>query len=174
MEKLDIYLEHRGEMQTGDLLLWKSRSIIGALIRFFSRGDFNHAGLVLKLEEFANLKDRRWTLEAMESGIVLHLLSRRLQAYDGEIWWYPLKDMFDYCRDDIGSWSIEKVGTPYDYGSLFKNALGRVSADAKSFFCSEYAFMAYRDNGIPVDFDKAPRPADMPLLDIFGPPVKLF
>jgi len=173
MGKLETYLKYRPQMKTGDLLLWKSRSVIGWLIRLFSRGNVNHAGLVLDLHEFAHLIDRRWTLEALEPGIVLHLLSRRLGKHDGSVWWYPLKDDYDYCRLDLGAWAIEKVGTPYDYGSLFKNALGRVSADANKFFCSEYAYMAYRENGINLDFEKAPRPADMPSFGIFEEPIQI-
>ena len=173
MENLEAYMKQRPQMKTGDLLLWKSSSVIGWLIRLFSSGNVNHAGLVLCLEEFAHLKDRRWTLEALEPGIVLHLLSRRLGKYDGSVWCYPLKEEYDYCRSDLGAWAIEKVGTPYDYGSLFKNALGRVSADANKFFCSEYAYMAYKENGLPVDFEKAPRPADMPSLGIFDEPVQI-
>jgi len=173
MEKLDTYYKHRPMMQTGDLLLWKSRSVIGWLIRLFSSGNVNHAGLVLCLDEFAHLTDRRWTLEALEPGIVLSLISRRFEKYDGSAWWYPLKGEYNSCRHDLGEWAIEKVGTPYDYGSLFKNALGRVSADASKFFCSEYAYMAYKEVGLPVDLEKAPRPADMPGLGIFKEPTQI-
>lgn len=173
MANLELYMRYRSHMQTGDLLLWKSHTLLGWMIRLFSRGEVNHAGLVLKLEEFAHLKERRWTLEALEPGIVLHLISNRLAKFDGEVWWYPLKDEFYEHRANLGEWAIAMVGTPYDYGSLFKNALGRVSVNANRLFCSEYAYMAYKENGLPVYQKKAPRPADMPGLGIFKDKVKL-
>jgi uncharacterized protein YycO len=174
MNDLKLYNSFREELNSGDLLLWKSHSVLGWLIRKFSRGNVNHAGLVIRLDQFSGLTDRRWTLEALGNGIMLNLLSRRLLEYDGRVYWYSLNPEYDSLRTKISEWAIEKSGVPYDYGSLFKNALGRVSADAKKFFCSEYCYMAYKESGIEFEFKKAPRPADMPLLGIFEEPVRIF
>ncbi|OGW44436.1 MAG: hypothetical protein A2Y66_01710 [Nitrospirae bacterium RBG_13_41_22] len=173
MGDLYTYNRWRNHIDSGDLLLYRSKNLLGWAIRKFSHGNVNHAGLVINLKEFAGKEDRRWTLEALEHGIELNLLSKRLEEYKGNVWLYPLQDCYNDLRPQIGAWAAEKVGTPYDYGSLFKNIFGRVSVEANRFFCSEYAFMAYRDNGIKMNINKAPTPADMPSLGIFKDPVQL-
>jgi hypothetical protein len=67
----------------------------------------------------------------------------------------------------IETLAFQYIGVPYDYKSLFKNAFGRVSADARALFCSEYCFLCYGKTG------KAPTPGEMPKLGIFKPGTKL-
>jgi hypothetical protein len=167
------YITYRGMMLTGDLLLWRSHSVIGWLIRLFSKAPVNHASLVLRLN-YEGLRDRRFVLEALESGIVLRLLSERLSDYKGEVHWYPLRRKFNRRRPLIRNYALIKVGTPYDFGSLFKQLITRVPSDSKKFFCSEYCFMAYRAAGLPVVSEKAPRPGDLPSLGIFKNPVRIW
>ena len=168
---MNNYNTYKEIMKTGDCLLWRSHTMIGWLIRFFSKAPVNHAGLIIRPEEHGHFRDRRFTIEALEQGIILRLLSERLRSFDGEVWLYPLKDEFDEYRSKIGDWAIEKEGTPYDYGSLFKMIFGRVSADMKEFFCSEFCYMAWEENGLPVNEEKAPRPGDIPELGLFKEPI---
>ncbi len=172
MSNLKMYMQVRHIMRTGDCLLWKSNSIVGWLIRKFSKGNVNHASLVISLSEYGNLKDRRFLLEALPSGIVLRLLSRRLMNFKGKVWWYPLRDEYNDNRDRIGEWALTQVGISYDYPSLFKNIIGKVSADAHKFFCSEYAFMGWIAGGIKLK-GKAPRPCDIPKLKIFKKAIRI-
>ena len=147
-DKLKMYMQVRHAFKTGDAILWQSRSIVGWLIRKFSKGNVNHASLVLKIDQYNDLKDRRFLLEALGSGIVLRLLSRRLMNFSGKVWWLPLKDKYNGNRDRIGEWSLMQVGIPYDYKSVFKQMIGRVSADVKEFFCSEFCFIGWIESGI--------------------------
>jgi hypothetical protein len=165
MNDLTVYNTVKGQMRTGDLLLWRSRSLLGAVIRYFSKATVNHAGLVMRFAEYEGDDARRFTTEALEHGIVLNLLSKRLEEYDGEVYWYPLMEAWD--RTVIGERAMEYIGVPYDYHSLFKNAFGKVSADARELFCSEYCFICYGFSG------KAPTPGDMPDMGIFKDPVKI-
>lgn len=168
------YNELKSTMRTGDCLLWRSNSILGWMIRLFTKAPVNHAGLIIRPGEHGHFKNRRFTIEALEKGIILRLLSERLRSFDGQVWLYPLKDEFDEYRSKIGAWALEKEGTPYDYRSLFKQIFGRVSADMREFFCSEFCYMAWRAVGINIKDQKAPRPGDIPDLGIFKEPVKLF
>lgn len=170
---MDLYQKYRPVMQSGDCLLWASKGIIGALIRFFSRAKVNHASLVLRMNEWEGLKDRVFLLEALEGGIELRLLSDRLREYHGEVYWIPLRSEYDHLRGGIITWALGKVGTPYDFHSLFKNILGRVSAEATRLFCSEYVFLAWKEAGLPVS-GKAPRPGDIPEMDILGRMLKIY
>ena len=172
-DKLKMYLTCRHLLRTGDCILWRSNSIIGWLIRKFSKGNVNHVSLVIRLDEYGNKLDRRFLLEALGSGIVLRLLSRRLMNFTGQVWWLPLKDKYNGNRDTIGEWALLKVGIPYDYHSVFKNTLGRVSAEASKLFCSEYCFMAWKAAGIKLKGNKAPRPTDIKALDIFKKAIRI-
>jgi len=171
---MELYRKHQETLQTGDCLLWRSRPVIGWLIRLFSWAKVNHAGLVVRPHEHGPFKDRRFTLEALESGIILRLLSERLRGFDGQVYLYPLKEEFAFTREGIGDWAIKLEGTPYDYSSLFRQIFGRVSADMKRLFCSEFCYFAWKENGIPIEEEKAPRPGDIPKLGIFKEPILIF
>jgi hypothetical protein len=149
-----MYEDARETMQTGDLLLWRSDTIIGWLIRLKCKG-WNHAGLVLRLPDYEMGTDRRYTMEALETGAGLYPLSRRLAEHKGTCWCFPLRPAFHQERQRIGSRALEYSGTGYDFGSLLWNALGKVSADARRLFCSEYVFLSMGCSG------KAPRPDEM-------------
>lgn len=164
---LHIYNLHREQMKTGDLLLWRANSLLGAAIRMFSHADVNHASLVMQFQEYEGAEKRRFTTEALSHGIVLNLLSKQLDQYDGQVWWYSIDECEPEYRQYIGIKALEYIGVPYDYESLFKNAFGTVSADARRLFCSEYCFLCYGFEG------EAPTPGDMPKLGIFKEPVRI-
>lgn len=174
LKDLADYYKWRDNMKTGDLLLWRSNSVLGKLIRWFSKADVNHAGLVFHFNEFKDLKNRRIIIEALEKGLEPSLLSERLEIFDGNVWWYALKDEFDPYRNRIGDWATQQAfqypKPKYDYGSLFKQAVARVSCDARNFFCSEYCYMVWFEAaGYPLVplVEHAPRPGDLPALGIF-------
>jgi uncharacterized protein YycO len=171
MNDLTLYEKYRQEMQTGDALLYRSSTWLGWAIRLFSPR-YNHAGLVVRLNQYEGAECRVWTLEALEHGVVLNYLSRRLIDTKGEVWWYPLKTSYNAERPRVGEYALTQSGQPYDYKSLFKNILGRVSANARELFCSELAFLSWQYAGI-VKGSKAPRPGDIPGLGIFLDPIKI-
>ena len=168
MGDLTLYNQHKQDMMTGDLLLWRANSLLGLAIRHFSKADVNHASLVMHFAQYEGDAHRRFTTEALSKGIILNLLSKQLEQYDGKVWWYRLKSDWESRRAMIGTSAMRYIGTPYDYKSLFKNAFGRVSANARELFCSEYCFLCYGLNGV------APTPGDMPKLGIFWEPVLIY
>ena len=180
MSNLALYNSIKDQMQTGDCLLWSSQSVVGWLIRKFSKADVNHAGLVIRPHNLGHFKDRRFTLEALEKGIILRLLSERLRHYKGKVYLYPLKDEYDDKRDAIAKWAIKQEGTPYDYKSLFKQAFARVFVDLKELFCSEICYAGYwtveiiKHHGKLLSEMIAPTPGEMPDLGIFKDPVLIY
>ena len=169
---LNKYKQVKHLMKTGDAIQWRSKgAMVGWLIRFFSHGKFNHSSLVIALREYGNLKNRRFILEAVGE-IELRILSKRLEEYNGEVWWYPLKDEYNECRDKIGEWALLQIGVDYDYGGVIRQVVGRISADVKKLWCSEFCFFAWVFGGIPLK-GKAPRPTDIPKYNIFKVPVKI-
>jgi hypothetical protein len=94
----------------------------------------NHSSLVMKLSEYEGKERRRFTTEALEHGIVLNYLSRRIEQYDGEVWWYPLKDEWNERRGAIGEMGLAFIGVPYDYQSILRQLVGKVSTDIRRLF----------------------------------------
>jgi len=169
MNDLSVYNSVKDRMQTGDLLQWKSNSLLGWAIRWKTGSNVNHSCLVLRFHEYEDAVGRRFTTEALEHGWVLNLLSRRLEQFDGEVWWYPLKEEFGIPakRIIIAQNALDFIGTPYDYKSIVKQLFGRVSADAKDLFCSEGVYICYGGQGT------APNPGEMPGLGLFKDPVQI-
>jgi len=159
MDKLTEYNALRKYMKSGDLIEWGSASMIGGIIRFFTKKKVNHSSILLNLDTFAGLEERRFVLEALEHGVELNLMSTRLKDFKGSVYWSPLKLEHDSLRSEIAAWALQRVGTDYDYKSLFANIFGKVSQDGKKFFCSEYYHMAMVKAGI-LPPGKAARPGE--------------
>ena len=134
--KLDRYKRRRPFMQTGDMLTWQSATALGWLIQKFSGSDRNHVGMVIRFRQYD--QNRVFTLEALEGGIVLRTLRNRLENHKGKCWWHPLSPAGDPDRHEMGRIALDLVDKKYDFDSLFKQALGRVSVDMARLFCSEY------------------------------------
>jgi len=152
-------------MKTGDIIEWRSNSIVGRSIRFFSKQDVNHTSIVLNLDQYVP-NHSKFILEANAGRFELNPLSTVLEKYSGSAYWLALKPEWDDKRIGLGAWALEKVGTPYDFGSLFKNMFGRVTADARKMFCSEANFLDLVSNGI-VPAGKAPRPGEWEQFKIY-------
>jgi len=175
MNDLVEYYKVRHLIKTGDHLGWKSNGIIGNLIRVFAPGPINHSEIVIRIP-FEGLDKRRFDIGALSNGVSLHLLSRRLEKYKGEVWWYSLKSEHDSLRPLIASFILQKLDIRYDFYNLFKNAFGRVSTEASQFFCSEVCNWSWVNAGIDTGYPltgKAPTPADIDKLDIFEKKVRI-
>lgn len=182
------YADIRDSIKSGDRIEFAGNTVIGRLIRWFTKDAVNHTALALSIDEYSNyLGNRKFILEAESDGIVLNTLSHDIQTADGKVFYTPLLLQFDDRRKQIADWALQQVGTGYDFGSLFKNVLGAVNADMKKLFCSEYYFIALVQAGIipgcelcgkivtdhnggPV---KSPRPGEFGRFPVFGETVEI-
>lgn len=151
---VDIYDRVKNDMKTGDILYWRSKSLVGSLIRWRTGGRGNHISQIIRLTD-CEAGERRYHTEAVERGVYPNLLSKRIKEFTGSVWWLPLTDAWDICREDIAVRMAEMWGTPYDYPSLFWQIIGSVSTDAEQLFCSEFAWRALGYSGI------APNPKEL-------------
>ena len=154
MNDLTLYRDVADEMKTGDLLLFQTGGIIGKAIQCYTKSPYSHSALVIRLAEYEGLERHRYTTEAVAMGVVLTLLSRKLEHKKGHCWWFPLKDEWDDKRQLIGERALSFVGVPYDYKGLVRFLFGTVSADVNALYCSELVAVAY---GI----DAAPSPVQL-------------
>ena len=129
-------------MSTGDMITFAGGGLISGIIRLATPR--SHIAPVVRLMDYEGVEKRRFCLEAGPYGISLMLLSERLKTYNGRAWWLPLRPEMEPIRRYMGLWAFKQLGVKYDYLGLFSNALGRVSEDARKFFCSEFGWMAVR------------------------------
>lgn len=167
----------RPYIQTGDVLEWKSRSLTGATIRRVTGQDVNHTGGVIRFTEYG---DRIFTPEAIGRGFTLTYLSRELENYKGVVYLLPLKHTLERYRRPIAIEQLKLVGTPYDYHSLFKNAISYVSMEVNRLFCSEAIGYSLDTAGViklpllPNGKKMALRPGDFEQFGITLPRVRIY
>jgi hypothetical protein len=175
---MDLYKQHAPQIQSGDLIEWRSASPLGAAIRLFTRKEVNHSSIAIRPKEYAALSDRRFLIEALSGGLVPRLLSTRLEEFKGEVYWCALKPsvVSEAQREAMACWAILETvkGTRYDYGSLFGNMVSRVNVDASRWFCSE-AYTAMLQHVQLVGRNvKARRPGEFGPLGLHIPPVLIY
>jgi hypothetical protein len=134
----------------------------------------SHSSLLIRFPLYQGLEDRMWTTEAVGDGTVLHLLSNDLSGFNGQLWWYPLKDDIgtDAFRRSVGTLAFEYIGLPYDYTGLFEELITNVTVQTKKLFCSMYVQLVYF--GQKAIGQKALVPNNVPTLGIFKEPVLIF
>jgi len=155
-----------------DLLQWHGYGQISRIIQWKTGGSASHSGIVCCLKDV----DRVLTLHAVRKGARPEPLSQILMHYDGEVWWHPLKADYRPYMGLAFNWMYDHIGTRYDFGGLFKNLLGKTSANAAALFCSEYLFLGWQYAAIHlgvkllahlIDIKKAPVPSEMPALRMY-------
>ena len=166
--EMPLYDMMRPNMRTGDLVEFSGRSLLDATIQWRTGYDVNHTAIVLcmKTADFG-AAEHVLILEATPFGVRLSRLSRRLESYRGSAFWVPLRSEWNSRRDVICAAAMSYEGRRYDYGSLARNLIGRVSAKADAMFCSELAFVALRDAGLPVGDGPVPVPGEISAMSIF-------
>ncbi len=166
---LERYYKYRPRIETGDVIEMKSNTLIGGAIRLVTGKPVNHTAVAIRLGQYYST--RVFVLEALEMGITLNLLSRRIAEFSGDVHWLPLKKEHELSRPLIGKEALWYVGVRYDYLSIVKQLIGRVSADARRLFCSEHAYLSLLHAGLPVKREKAPVPGEMVDLGVFEKPI---
>jgi len=169
--KLDLYYERRHFLETGDGLTWGSKTILGKTIQIVTGYPVNHFGLVIRFRQYD--ENRIFTLEALRPGIVLRALSERLRNHRGTCYWHSLKPEHNSKRFGIGGSALSYVGVGYDKWSLVKQAVMRVSTDARELFCSEFGQICWEDNDVIPSERQAKQPGEMDSLGATLPQVKI-
>jgi hypothetical protein len=130
-------------MNTGDALEWRSNTLLGKLIRLFSREKVNHTSLIVRSSLFDKvLPQRRFLVEALGNGLVFKLASQRLNVFHGQVFWLQLKEEHSTQekQEKILTFAAMQLALNrgYDYRSLFKNISGPVALNPSRWFCSEF------------------------------------
>lgn len=156
------YQKYRPYMQTGDSLLFSGDDFLSRLVRWRTKSDYSHVGLVVRHDEY----DCILVVEALERGPFPYDLDKRVKNYNGEIHWYPLENVDYQTRVNIAKWALRNSGGYYDYMGLAMSAFTYLYRKKdKHHICSEFHRDAFElGGGLKVNFPKnlVPYPKDIP------------
>jgi hypothetical protein len=167
------YMDYRDHIKTGSCLLVKGTRPVSRIIRIFTK--YSHAGLVLRLDRYTNLRQRVFVSESLMKGTILTLLSIRVNE-EAECFLFEPENLTPEISENIAQSSIVNAAAriKYDFPGLFANFFGRVNMTLERFFCSSYVWHEWVVNGIltperltqegfeALEKNKAPRPGDLP------------
>lgn len=124
------------------IVLFKSKGIIGTLIRWQSRGQFSHAALlaetgeVFESREFIGVRKLPSLRDAIQKGDVVEVFDIPSMTYAQKM------HVIRFCESHLGK--------KYDYVSVLRFVSRRKESRASrsKWFCSELVFDALKDAGV--------------------------
>jgi hypothetical protein len=173
------YEEIRGQLQTGDLVLFSGKGGVSAGIKWLTFCPWSHIGMVVctpsgagpladtvLLWESTNLDNLKDAIDGVaKRGVQLVVLSERIQTYGGEIGIRHLSVHREPAMlEALAALRIKLRNCPYEQKKLelLRAALdgpfesGRRPEDLSSLFCSELIAEAYQAMGLLPDLDGKP------------------
>jgi hypothetical protein len=160
LERIE-YSEARSMMKPGDVIAFGGKGHFSELIKFATRADVSHLGVILQTRvvdddtgRFFNQIIESTSLHGF-NGVIVSRLSDRLDAYEGEIWWLPLNDGLRQEKFDSVSFynflfNQARLRKAYDVPQALRSAVdalddlpfglhgpGYNREDFSRFFCSE-------------------------------------
>lgn len=154
------YLQHRNDMQDGDVLMFKGQSWLSKIIKWRTQSDYSHAGIVVWWN------DRLMVLEAIGQGVLARPISYNLNHYSGDIEYFrPSREIATETRTLMAQFAQAQLGKKYAsrrlVGFFFKLLFNRPmqSHDNESaagrYFCSEYVADIYAKHGLDLDIERS-------------------
>lgn len=97
------YKDLRNKMKTGDVISFSGKGRTSNIIKWFTRSDISHVGIVMETEFNNAFGQRVLILESTSlnnipdiktgefiKGVQMQQLSKRIEAYDGQAYWHKL------------------------------------------------------------------------------------
>lgn len=166
---LKNYEQYRTQMKTGDLIAFSGNAGFSHVIKWATRSHYSHVGIVLKAEMGSGFGDSILVIESTLQttvldaskqaikGIQMHWLSKRIDLYDGSVYWLQLKaPMAPEKQAEMEAWLRETHNqkVSYDYLQIYGAAidwfdeLGLTNQpDFSTIFCSELVAKALQIGG---------------------------
>lgn len=154
-----LYKEARAQMKAGDVIAFSGKGNFSQIIKWATRANVSHVGIILQSQLLIDGQSQEGmfnqiiesaTLNGF-SGVVVSRLSDRLDTYDGEIWWLPLRSDVHENMDKkkFYNFLMHQERKEYDMPQAVKSALDAFDSvpvarratqnqeDFSRFFCSE-------------------------------------
>lgn len=154
-----LYQDARPQMKAGDVIAFSGKGDFSEIIKWATRAPVSHVGIILQSKLLIDGDPQsgifNQIIESTSlngfSGVTISRLSDRLDTYDGEIWWLPLRKDIQASMDKkkFYDFLIHQERKEYDMPQAIKSALdaldkvpvvGNVThntEDFSRFFCSE-------------------------------------
>ena len=155
------YSEARKLMKPGDVIAFGGKGHFSEIIKFATFSSISHVGVILQTK-IPEDNSKRFFNQIIEStslngfnGVNVSRFSDRLDTYEGELWWLPLKkeirdNLFDQNKFYNFLFNQAKDRKPYDMPQAIKSAIDALDnlpfgmygpaynkEDFSKFFCSE-------------------------------------
>jgi hypothetical protein len=139
------YEAARERFVTGDVVTFDGDTLLGMAIRHFA-GPGTHTAMVVRLQDAPG---RLFLLEALEHGLALTRMSRRVSNYDGRVFVTTCPATLQQ-REKMTELALCLIGSQvrYDYLSLFRNAWRRVPLSMGRGYCTESVQYIHQAAGV--------------------------
>lgn len=165
------YNFHRDRMKTGDVIAFGGKGRVSNLIKWATRSDYSHVGMVVRADIGNGFGDSVFIIESSSmvltpdvvhkqimKGVQMHFLSKRLYGYNGNAWYLPLREEIEpSALEKMTAWLRKKhnVKTSYDYAQaigagidIFDQLGLENEPDFSALFCSELVTLALQVAGV--------------------------
>ena len=154
-----LYQEARAQMKPGDVIAFSGKGNFSEIIKWATRASVSHVGVILQSQLLIDGQAQQGMFNQIIestslngfSGVTISRLSDRLDTYEGEIWWLPVrKDIHNQMdKKKFYDFLIHQERKEYDIPQAIKSALdaldnmpiigssSRNREDFARFFCSE-------------------------------------
>lgn len=196
---MEQYYQYRNSMKTGDVIAFSGNGKISQIIKWKTASPYSHVGIVmdtliergigkavLMMESTAFFKQPDILNGKILNGVQLHFLSKKLETYNGQAWWLPLKNLLPhYAAFNMQLWLRQERVKQVHY-----DVIGAIEAgvdlqewipgfhnepDFSSLFCSELVTKALQVAGVINDNINPSKqtPADVVNFECFGEEVRV-
>lgn len=167
--KTALYQDVRPKMKAGDVIAFSGKGNFSEIIKWATRAAVSHVGVILQSklqidgEPQSGIFNQIIESTSLNgfSGVIISRLSDRLDTYDGEIWWLPLRQDIHAAMDKKKYYDflIHQERKEYDMPQAIKSALDALdkvplvgnlthnAEDFSRFFCSELVAAALEAAG---------------------------
>ncbi len=157
--KTALYQDVRPLMKAGDVIAFSGKGNFSEIIKWATRAPVSHVGVILQTKLLIDGDPQSGVFNQIIestslngfSGVSISRLSDRLDTYEGEIWWLPLrKSIYDLMdKKKFYDFLLHQVRKEYDMPQAVKSALDALDCvpvignathnieDFSNFFCSE-------------------------------------
>lgn len=182
------YNDIKDQIQPGDIIAFSGKTYVDEIIKFTTRSNVSHIGIVLKSSDLPynkNLEcDENQIMEALFSSVIINCLENRIENYDGAIWWLPLKESIRTKMNikKYYDFILQQQSKKYDIPEAIKSAIDIFDKfpfcllkkftynieDISKVFCSELATAALEESGAIANINASEvTPIDLCMFNIY-------
>jgi hypothetical protein len=157
MEEKIRYEDIRSQIKDGDVLMFKGRYLHSSIIRGLTRSFYSHAGIAVWWNR------RLMVMEAVERGVRILPLSRKISSYRGDVEWFCSKKeiserdrlrMIIFAQEELGKSYARWREIFFGWKILLRRDLSEKDELRREnkLYCSQYVAQIY--NAIGLDLKK--------------------